>query len=36
MPKLREAMEASGLSLGSASVSDGLAFARQSSQQQGQ
>ncbi|MDR5737190.1 flagellar hook-length control protein FliK [Caballeronia sp. LZ016] len=29
MPKLREAMEANGISLGSASVSDGSAFGRQ-------
>ncbi|MDR5755434.1 flagellar hook-length control protein FliK [Caballeronia sp. LZ035] len=35
MPKLREAMEANGISLGSASVSDGSAFARQSQQQGG-
>jgi len=35
MPKLREAMEANGISLGSASVSDGSAFARQSQQESG-
>ncbi|VXC55331.1 Flagellar hook-length control protein [Burkholderia sp. 8Y] len=35
MPKLREAMEANGISLGSTSVSDGSAFARQSQQDSG-
>jgi flagellar hook-length control protein FliK len=34
MPKLREAMEANGISLGSASVSDGSAFGRQSQQEE--